>query len=132
MIVNTHLKFFFKEFNIKLKNCHTNSSLQALFATEEFRNYVIKEKIDGPLVCEVSKLFKAMASSETEIKLSPNDLRSKFVPLKPQFEGSDQLFAQEFLKFIIDLMHEEVNKATKTNDPKPDPLHTQNLGPILF
>jgi ubiquitin C-terminal hydrolase len=40
---------------------HTNSLLQALFATEEFRNYVIKEKIEGPLVCEVSKLFNAMA-----------------------------------------------------------------------
>ncbi len=43
-----------------------------------------------------AKLFKAMASSEAEIKLSPIDLKSKFVPLKP--------------------------KATKTNDPKPDPL----------
>jgi hypothetical protein len=47
----------------------------------EFRNYVIKEKIEGTLVCEVLKLFKAMASSETEIKLSPIDLRSKFVKL---------------------------------------------------
>ncbi len=47
-----------------------------MFATEEFPNYVIKEKIKGTLVL---KLFKAMASSETEIKLSPIDLRSKFV-----------------------------------------------------
>jgi len=101
--------------------CYMNSSLQALFATEEFRNYVMFEKSEGPLFCEVSKLFKAMASSETENKLSPIDLRSKFVSLKPQFDGKDQHDAQEFLRFIIDLMHEEMNKATKTNDQKSDP-----------
>ncbi len=76
-----------------------------------------QREIEGPLVCEVSKLFKTMASSETEIKLSPIDLRSAFVWLKPQFERSDQLDTQQFLRFIIDFMRKEMNKATKTNGP---------------
>jgi hypothetical protein len=71
-----------------------------------------------------------MASSETEIKVQLT-WDPKFASLKPSFEGSDQHETQEFLRFIIDLMREEVNKATKTND-RVIGIHTQNLGPILF
>jgi ubiquitin C-terminal hydrolase len=96
--------------------CHTNSSLQALFARV---SNLCNVWVNRRTACLRS--FEAFRSNGFEWDKN-SDLISKFVSLKPQFEGSDQLFAQELLKFIIDLMREEVNKATKTIDLKPDPL----------
>lgn len=99
--------------------CYMNTTLQALYAIREFRNYITQSKTHSPLHRTLSKLFKEMMTCK-EKSVSPSEFRDEIIKIMPQFEGKGQQDAQEFLRYIIDRIHEEVNEA-KINKTKVKP-----------
>jgi ubiquitin C-terminal hydrolase len=104
--------------------CYINSSIQALYATQQFRDYILSHRNKGPLHYAVSQLFKMMATDRKERQISPLEFINKFRQFKPQFKVGEQQDSQEFLRFIIDGIHEEVNDAKPKRSKriaKPEP-----------
>ncbi|RWS29819.1 Ubiquitin carboxyl-terminal hydrolase 2-like protein [Leptotrombidium deliense] len=94
--------------------CFMNSVLQALYATHIFKSYVIKHQRTS-LMASLSNLFREMESPDNST-VSPTSFRSQFTRYQPRFRGYDQQDAQEFLRYLITGLHEEVNEAK--NKPK--------------
>ena len=98
--------------------CYMNCSLQALYATKEFREYLLRgkysEKVsEQSLHLATAHLFQQMANSNNKKSIEPKEFWNTFTAYKKQFEGRQQHDAQECLRFIIDGIHEEVNVAKK-------------------
>ena len=98
--------------------CYMNSTLQVLYATHEFREYLFRwkssEEIEAPLHHSAAQLFRMMNdTNNTESDLRPLDFWSTFTHIKKDFREKRQYDAQECLTYILDTLHEEVNKAKK-------------------
>ena len=114
------------EYNLTaLKNlgntCYMNSALQALFASDEFLIYILDDKCKETLHSSLSKLFKEMiecGEKEDYDCVSPQVFRDAFVKIKPQFNNHNQHDSQEFLRLLIDGIHEEANNAKHRKRPK--------------
>jgi ubiquitin carboxyl-terminal hydrolase 8 len=124
MISQTDERFYLTGLDNLGNTCYMNSSLQALNATLEFREYILSNKDKGPLHCSLSKLFKRMANESVKNSISPLEFRDRFADFKPQFKGRAQHDSQEFLRFIIDGIHEEVNvtepeRSKRIKKPEP-------------
>ncbi|RWS06600.1 ubiquitin specific protease 2-like protein [Dinothrombium tinctorium] len=102
--------------------CYMNSVLQALYATQVFRNYVIKNQRYS-LMSALSNLFQEMDAPENTT-LAPSVFRSHFTRYQPKFRGYDQQDAQEFLRYLITGLHEEVNETK--HRPKPPIMKSPN------
>lgn len=73
--------------------CYMNSVLQALFATEALRDYVLDNQ-RTQLMSSLGRLFDEMKSTSTTVA-SPGYFRTQFVKYQPKFRGYDQQDAQE-------------------------------------
>lgn len=71
----------------------------------------------GALASAVSELIRAMWAQDYMF-LSPVTFREQICRFAPQFGGSDQHDAQEFLGFLLDGLHEDLNYVVK----KPPPV----------
>jgi ubiquitin carboxyl-terminal hydrolase 2/21 len=93
--------------------CYMNSVLQALYATRHLREYVTNGiETGGTLFSGLSRLFKEMGSTRSGY-VNPSSFRSLFIQYQPKFRGYDQHDAQEFLRYLINGLHDEVNKAKR-------------------
>nr|XP_046920661.1 ubiquitin carboxyl-terminal hydrolase 2-like isoform X2 [Dermatophagoides farinae] len=90
--------------------CYMNSVIQALFATKSFRDFLMANHEHGQLYSALSRLFKEMSSSIRYGHVNPSQFRSTFIQLEPKFNGCEQQDAQEFLSYVINDLHEELNK----------------------
>lgn len=89
-----------------------NSVLQALYATKELRDFVIGcFESGGQLYTALSRLFKEMTSNGRSACVNPSSFRSTFIQFESKFRGYEQQDAQEFLRYLINGLHDEVNKA---------------------
>lgn len=70
----------------------------------------------GALANAVAELIRAMWAQNYTF-LSPVTFRDNICRFAPQFRGSDQHDAQEFLGFLLDGLHEDLNYVV--NKPKP-------------
>ena len=113
--------------------CYLNSALQCLAHTPFLREYfagitasggtflsdkrveLFKHQVNvknplghsGRLAEEFSKVLKGMWTSRFAI--APRNFKTLLGKINEQFEGRDQQDSQEFLSFMLDALHEELN-----------------------
>lgn len=88
-----------------------NAVIQSLYSIESFRNLLLRASHDKILTTELSDLFKSMKNSSSPI--SPANFKYAFSRYQPKFTGFGQQDAQEFLRYLINGIHEEFNQTTK-------------------
>jgi ubiquitin C len=111
--------------------CYLNSTLQALSNTIPLRKFYRSGEFEldisktplsmnGELAsCFASLLQSMWANSHTV--LPPSELKSLIAKRRPEFAGYQQHDAQEVLTFLLDGLHEEVNRAKYPRPIVPDP-----------
>jgi len=109
--------------------CYMNSTIQCLSATiplaRFFKDGSYKRCINrtnplgtqGLLAESVAELVRVLWGAQYTF-VSPITFRDAICRFAPQFRGSDQQDAQEFLGFLLDGLHEDLNLVTN----KPPPL----------
>ncbi|ORX41170.1 hypothetical protein BD324DRAFT_613498 [Kockovaella imperatae] len=109
--------------------CYMNSTIQCLSATFPFTSYFLdgsyKRSINvnnplgmkGALANAFAELLKAMWKEDYTF-LSPVTFRKGIINFAHQFSGTDQHDSQEFLSFVLDGLHEDLNRIKQ----KPPPI----------
>nr|XP_046267346.1 ubiquitin carboxyl-terminal hydrolase 2-like [Scatophagus argus] len=98
--------------------CFMNSILQCLSNTPELRDYCLRNihrmdcRTNAALMEEFAKLTQSLWTSVNNEAISPSDFRSQIQRYAPKFVGCNQQDAQEFLRFLLDGLHNEVNRVT--------------------
>ncbi|XKL65429.1 hypothetical protein PGB90_008849 [Kerria lacca] len=111
-----------------------NSILQCLSSTKLLKDYVISKSYikdinqDGKLMDAFYHLLTKMWS-QTSNPVDVSPFKDIFQRLAPQFAGYEQHDAQEFLRFLVDKLHADVNRVyTKPkNLPVIDDKLSDNL-----
>uniref|UniRef100_A0A8C7Z2I2 Ubiquitin carboxyl-terminal hydrolase n=1 Tax=Oryzias sinensis TaxID=183150 RepID=A0A8C7Z2I2_9TELE len=100
--------------------CFMNSILQCLSNTSELRDYCLRNvhrldvnnRTNAALMEEFAKLTQSLWTSVNIEAISPSDFRSEIQRVAPKFVGCNQQDAQEFLRSLLDGLHNEVNRVT--------------------
>ncbi|TPX77781.1 hypothetical protein CcCBS67573_g00939 [Chytriomyces confervae] len=111
---------------VGLKNlgntCFMNSTLQCLSGTVPLARYFLggnyRKGINranpmgtkGVLVEEFAQVIKAMWSGQESI-VTPAEFKKRVGEFNEQFKGTEQHDSQEFLTFLLDTIHEDMNIA---------------------
>ncbi|KAH7927348.1 cysteine proteinase [Leucogyrophana mollusca] len=106
--------------------CFMNSALQCLAHTKELSDYflsgVYQEELnpDNPLGMHgaIAEAFGALlhriwASDSTATSYSPREFKSQLQRFAPQFSGYQQHDSQELVAFLLDGLHEDLNRVLK-------------------
>eukprot|EP01156_Anaeramoeba_ignava_P006014 Anaeramoba_ignava/a347512_181.p1 GENE.a347512_181~~a347512_181.p1 ORF type:complete len:814 (-),score=231.02 a347512_181:166-2607(-) len=116
--------------------CFMNSGLQCLFhsmplvhyfLTDEYKNHINKTNpigMKGKLAKQFGALAKAIWSSSPFGSLSPRNLKFVIGQFASQFMGYGQQDSQELIGFLLDGLHEDLNKIIKK--PLPQEVKTEN------
>ncbi|XP_068097080.1 ubiquitin carboxyl-terminal hydrolase 2 isoform X2 [Hyperolius riggenbachi] len=111
--------------------CFMNSILQCLSNSKELRDYCLHKSYQRDLnskncstaiMEEFARLLQAIWTSSANEVVSPLEFKTQIQRYAPRFMGYNQQDAQEFLRFLLDGLHNEVNRVTVR--PKPS---TQDL-----
>ncbi|NWV54408.1 UBP2 hydrolase, partial [Daphoenositta chrysoptera] len=117
--------------------CFMNSILQCLSNTKELRDYCLQNqylrdlnnnsRMRTALMTEFAKLIQLLWTSSPNESVSPSEFKTQIQRYAPRFVGYNQQDAQEFLRFLLDGLHSEVNRvlvrpraSTDTLDHLPD------------
>ncbi|XP_056602549.1 ubiquitin carboxyl-terminal hydrolase 2 isoform X2 [Triplophysa dalaica] len=111
--------------------CFMNSILQCLSNTHDLRDYCLRNthRVDLNNNCrakvalmeEFAKLTQTLWTSASNEAISPSDFKMQIQKYAPRFVGYNQQDAQEFLRFLLDGLHNEVNRVTvKSKAPGED------------
>ncbi|KAG8434547.1 hypothetical protein GDO86_012792 [Hymenochirus boettgeri] len=101
--------------------CFMNSILQCLSNTKELRDYCLQnshrrdlssKRCNTAIMEEFARLLQAMWTSSANEVVSPSDFKTQIQKYAPRFMGYNQQDAQEFLRFLLDGLHNEVNRVT--------------------
>ncbi|XP_063061465.1 ubiquitin carboxyl-terminal hydrolase 2a isoform X2 [Engraulis encrasicolus] len=102
--------------------CFMNSILQCLSNTQSLRDYCLhnshrrdlnnNNRTNTALMEEFAKLLQSMWSSSGCEAVSPSEFKTQIQRYAPRFVGYNQQDAQEFLRFLLDGLHNEVNRVT--------------------
>nr|XP_008122113.1 PREDICTED: LOW QUALITY PROTEIN: ubiquitin carboxyl-terminal hydrolase 2 [Anolis carolinensis] len=100
--------------------CFMNSILQCLSNTKELRDYCLQNqyvrdlnnnsRMQMNLMAEFAKLIQALWTSSPNESVSPSEFKTQIQRYAPRFVGYNQQDAQEFLRFLLDGLHSEVNR----------------------
>lgn len=113
--------------------CFMNSVLQCLSNTRPLLEYVSEDKymseINTTLSCMKGALIKAFGSvikelwrpGERDTVVNTTTFKSQVQRFAPRFMGYSQQDAQEFLRYLLEGLHEDVNRVTL----KPKPILTE-------
>ncbi|XP_013911246.1 PREDICTED: ubiquitin carboxyl-terminal hydrolase 2 [Thamnophis sirtalis] len=120
--------------------CFMNSILQCLSNTKELRDYCLQSqyvrdlnnnsRMQMSLMTEFAKLIQALWTSSPNESVSPSEFKMQIQRYAPRFVGYNQQDAQEFLRFLLDGLHSEVNRVLvrpKGNNDNLDHLAHQIL-----
>ncbi|XP_042330625.1 ubiquitin carboxyl-terminal hydrolase 2 isoform X2 [Sceloporus undulatus] len=101
--------------------CFMNSILQCLSNTKELRDYCLQNqyvrdlnnnsRMQMALMAEFAKLIQALWTSSPNESVSPSEFKTQIQRYAPRFVGYNQQDAQEFLRFLLDGLHSEVNRV---------------------
>lgn len=111
--------------------CYMNSILQCLGSTKLLKEYLINKSYikdinqDGKLISAFGNLISKLWSSSSSSAVDVSSFKDIFQRLAPQFAGYEQHDAQEFLRFLIDKLHADVNRVR--TKPKNLPEISDNL-----
>ncbi|XP_076023983.1 ubiquitin carboxyl-terminal hydrolase 2a isoform X2 [Genypterus blacodes] len=111
---------------VGLKNlgntCFMNSILQCLSNTHNLRDYCLhnahrrdlnnNSRTNTALMEEFAKLMQTLWTSSSSEAVSPYEFKTQIQRYAPRFVGYNQQDAQEFLRFLLDGLHNEVNRVT--------------------
>lgn len=75
-----------------------------------------------------SSLIKSMWS-ETEMIVNPSKFKEMVGKYSPSFQGNEQHDSQEFLAFLLDALHEDLNLARRGN-MKPEAVKDEDSDTI--
>ncbi|KAL0972816.1 hypothetical protein UPYG_G00195070 [Umbra pygmaea] len=103
--------------------CFMNSILQCLSNTPQLRDYCLHNSYrrdlssnsrtnTGALMEEFAKLLQTMWTSQSSEAVGPSEFKTQIQRYAPRFVGYNQQDAQEFLRFLLDGLHNEVNRVT--------------------
>ncbi|XP_029923081.1 ubiquitin carboxyl-terminal hydrolase 2a isoform X2 [Myripristis murdjan] len=102
--------------------CFMNSILQCLSNTHNLRDYCLhnshrrdlnnNSRTNTALMEEFAKLIQTIWSSSSSEAVSPSEFKTQIQRYAPRFVGYNQQDAQEFLRFLLDGLHNEVNRVT--------------------
>ncbi|KAG0169485.1 ubiquitin-specific protease doa4 [Apophysomyces sp. BC1015] len=116
--------------------CFMNSIIQCLSGTTPLARYFIsgmfKQHINknnplgtgGVLAEGFADLLRVMWSANYS-SISPVAFREALVRFAPHFSGTEQQDSQEFLTFLLDGLHEDVNLVVKRPPPPPEDLEEE-------
>ncbi|XP_053991980.1 ubiquitin carboxyl-terminal hydrolase 4-like [Hylaeus volcanicus] len=105
--------------------CYISSALQCLLATRLFSDYFYYEyyntnkKLEkrynssSTLLKPLSLLIQRYRNTKGSSSINVSDLKRLIAKLNPMFDGHEQHDAQEFLAFLLDSLHENLNQASK-------------------
>ncbi|CAN6718410.1 unnamed protein product [Malus baccata var. baccata] len=117
--------------------CFMNSSLQCLVHTPPLVEYFLQDYSDeintdnplgmrGELALAFGELLRKLWSSG-RTTIAPRAFKGKLSRFAPQFSGYNQHDSQELLAFLLDGLHEDLNRVknkpyieTKDSDGRPD------------
>lgn len=115
--------------------CFMNSILQCLSNTRELRDYCLQRlymrdlshssNAHTALMEEFAKLIQTIWTSSPNDVVSPSEFKTQIQRYAPRFVGYNQQDAQEFLRFLLDGLHNEVNRVTAR--PKSNPENLDHL-----
>ena len=104
--------------------CFFNSAVQCVSHTEPLRMYFEQRYhtvevnrsnplgMKGEVAMDFANLVKELWSGYS-FSIAPMDFRETICKFSPQFQGHEQHDAQEFLSFLLDGLHEDLNRVTK-------------------
>ncbi|CAG5122907.1 unnamed protein product [Candidula unifasciata] len=109
--------------------CFMNSVLQCLSNTRLLLEWCLDERylqdinvttsnMKGSLIKAYANLMQAMWKSKTDGSVSPDAFKTQIQKFAPRFMGYAQQDSQEFLRYLLEGLHEDVNRVTK----KPAPI----------
>ncbi|XP_023661095.1 ubiquitin carboxyl-terminal hydrolase 2 isoform X1 [Paramormyrops kingsleyae] len=100
--------------------CFMNSILQCLSNTRDLRDYCLhsshrrdlnnNSRAHTALMEEFAKLIQTLWTSSASEAVSPSEFKTQIQKYAPRFVGYNQQDAQEFLRFLLDGLHNEVNR----------------------
>ncbi|CAB4310728.1 unnamed protein product [Prunus armeniaca] len=117
--------------------CFMNSSIQCLVHTPPLVEYFLQDYSDeintenplgmhGELALAFGELLRKLWSSG-RTTIAPRAFKGKLARFAPQFSGYNQHDSQELLAFLLDGLHEDLNRVknkpyieTKDSDGRPD------------
>ncbi|XP_015282279.1 PREDICTED: ubiquitin carboxyl-terminal hydrolase 2, partial [Gekko japonicus] len=101
--------------------CFMNSILQCLSNTKELRDYCLQNqylrdlnnnsRMQMALMAEFAKLIQMLWTTSPNESVSPSEFKTQIQRYAPRFVGYNQQDAQEFLRFLLDGLHSEVNRV---------------------
>uniref|UniRef100_A0AAR5Q555 Ubiquitin carboxyl-terminal hydrolase n=1 Tax=Dendroctonus ponderosae TaxID=77166 RepID=A0AAR5Q555_DENPD len=111
--------------------CFMNSVLQCLSNTRVLLDYIRKDtyqkdinnvtsSMKGALFKAFGELIKELWASDSSGPVNTAALKSQIQRFAPRFMGYSQQDAQEFLRYFLEGLHEDVNRVTS----KPKPITT--------
>ncbi|CAO3672678.1 unnamed protein product [Umbelopsis ramanniana] len=111
--------------------CYMNSIIQCLsgtiplaryFLSGKYKNYINKTNHmgTGGMVADAFANLIRIMWSESYNFYSPVLFRNAIIRFAPQFEGSEQHDSQEFLNFLLDGLHEDLNVVQRRPPPTPE------------
>lgn len=106
--------------------CYVNAAIQCISYLPLLRSYLLSAQYKtsgdlnkdnplgtgGKLLEEFAELLRILWSAKVGEK-SPARFRTQLGKINAQFSGGDQQDAQEFLSYILDVLHEDSNKVRK-------------------
>ncbi|XP_067297486.1 ubiquitin carboxyl-terminal hydrolase 38 [Pseudorasbora parva] len=105
--------------------CYMNSILQILFMATDFRRHVMSLHLNGSnsLMKKLQLLFAFLAHTQ-RAAYSPRSFLEVSRP--PWFTAGSQQDCSEYLRFLLDRLHEEEKtiSALQVTSPKPEPATT--------
>ena len=103
--------------------CFMNSALQCLSNCEALTRYFIGENwkgdlnrgnilgMQGELAGEYAKVVQELWSNDGSFYVTPNEFKRVIARFAPQFTGYQQHDSQELLAFLLDGLHEDLNRV---------------------
>jgi ubiquitin carboxyl-terminal hydrolase 8 len=117
--------------------CFMNSTIQCLSATiplaryflvGSYRRHIAKNNplsSKGKVADSYAKLIQSMWSRDESVVV-PSDFKYLIGELNPSFSGNDQHDSQEFLSFLLDQLHEDLNIAKRPFPPNGAELDSED------
>lgn len=105
--------------------CYMNSALQCIRSVEELALYFLsntyKEEINmsnplghkGAMAGRYAEVVKSIYADSASSAYTPSAFKKTLGNIQPLFSGYGQQDSQEFLSFLVDALHEDLNRVLK-------------------